>query len=1135
MKKLLVILACLICYLTQAQTIQYLGSPTTQIYVRGQLRVDTIIYLPLTDTTFTPSQKGALVFKSSNNGLYLWNGLKWNLVPVGSTAWGTITASISSQADLIALLNGYQPLLTPAYGVKIASNVITWDSANVRKVDTMFRTNDSTLSYRINGVSHTVLLRGTPQGGINSLVLTVPSGIYTSPVTFNNTAAAWTGTLSPINQSANNFLAGPSTGSPAIPTFRLITTADLPANIPNGNLANSSINLASGTAGTAPGWGAVSVSLGGTATYNEPITSGTNTGVVTPSFFNFWNAKVDSTIQSNDSIYEWRNGTRFFRYLISVAASGLTSLNGLTASSQTFAIGSAGTGPVFVSSGTVHTLNIPFAASSSVTLGGISNTQYNTFTSKEPAIAASNTVKQYYNGYKLFVGLNTDSVLEGAINLFYTNTRARAAISITTTGTSGAANYNNSTGVFNIPNYQAAGSYLTQLFAKGGGSSILGTDTVKTDTLSIVATTTALNDTTYQRDPYTWQTSIVSPLADSAIIPAYRQDAPSIASFANGVKISSWSGFPNGAQVGDNQPSNIVGSRSYNNGLTWATPVMQVSGAISNMGHVSTPSLFIQPNGNVIMIVNVKNSYAVIPSPKTGTNFYRYLSTDSGFTYVLQDSLIASVTRYAGITNNRIVRSQRTGRLFMPFLEQTSISAHYQVGSFYSDNLGVSWTDFGWRVAQADSSADEPGAFVLQNAAPVDTAGGVEKIYFYWTNSGQVLYAYSQDNGATVHGNYAIGIGSTQTVLSLISCNNETQVVGLLNRQMVNCCSTQGGQRKFVDLIYSNDVLNWQTIASVAGWDSGYHYFEQAITWDSIHSEFMSAISRMNDQQTRSDIRWYRIPTRTAIAPRPVPLNPLGPIVVGMDIATLTNAQPGLMVYNRNIDNLATNGPNGVSGFTQFNTVSGSTFWPGMTMRATTDGPLGGFLQGWVGSDVNSQYYSAAFDFVGHPHSGVGSLVNCPIARFINNATPVFIIGPTGSTEIADSVQLDKVRDGTTADSVAVLKQISTGKFLIHKVAQSSIATTSIRYQHTIFTPTTGGTVNLINNQYNIINPAGALLALTVNLPSSPANNDVVYIKYTQTISTVTYGNGTVVDGITAPTAGGVTILTYDSGTTSWY
>lgn len=93
----------------------------------------------------------------------------------------------------------------------------------------------------------------------------------------------------------------------------------------------------------------------------------------------------------------------------------------------------------------------------------------------------------------------------------------------------------------------------------------------------------------------------------------------------------------------------------------------------------------------------------------------------------------------------------------------------------------------------------------------------------------------------------------------------------------------------------------------------------------------------------------------------------------------------------------------------------------------------------------------------------------------------------------------------------------------------------ALSYVHTIFTPTTGGAVSLVNNQYNIINPSGALLALTVNLPSSPVNNDVVYIKFTQNVTTVTYANGTVVDGITAPTAGGLTVLTYDSGTTSWY
>jgi hypothetical protein len=88
---------------------------------------------------------------------------------------------------------------------------------------------------------------------------------------------------------------------------------------------------------------------------------------------------------------------------------------------------------------------------------------------------------------------------------------------------------------------------------------------------------------------------------------------------------------------------------------------------------------------------------------------------------------------------------------------------------------------------------------------------------------------------------------------------------------------------------------------------------------------------------------------------------------------------------------------------------------------------------------------------------------------------------------------------------------------------------------HTIFTPTTGGSVTLTNNQYNIINPTGTLVALTVNLPSSPVNNDCVFIKYTQAVTTVTYAGGTVIDGVISPAAGGLVVLTYDSATTSWY
>jgi hypothetical protein len=54
-----------------------------------------------------------------------------------------------------------------------------------------------------------------------------------------------------------------------------------------------------------------------------------------------------------------------------------------------------------------------------------------------------------------FGDYTTSLVAEGA-NLYFTNNRARTAISLTTTGTSGAAAYNNLTGVLNIPQYTLA-------------------------------------------------------------------------------------------------------------------------------------------------------------------------------------------------------------------------------------------------------------------------------------------------------------------------------------------------------------------------------------------------------------------------------------------------------------------------------------------------------------------------------------------------------------------------------------------------------------------------------------------------------------------------------------------------------
>ena len=87
---------------------------------------------------------------------------------------------------------------------------------------------------------------------------------------------------------------------------------------------------------------------------------------------------------------------------------------------------------------------------------------------------------------------------------------------------------------------------------------------------------------------------------------------------------------------------------------------------------------------------------------------------------------------------------------------------------------------------------------------------------------------------------------------------------------------------------------------------------------------------------------------------------------------------------------------------------------------------------------------------------------------------------------------------------------------------------------HTYSTPTTGNTITATVNNQNIINPAGTLANLTIALPGSPADNDRVYLKFTQIITTLSFSGGTVV-GFPTVTAGLNTFITYNSGTSTWY
>jgi len=474
--------------------------PSTQLpsYVDDVLEFADLAAFPASGAT------GKIYVALDTNKIYRWSGATYiEVSPTVGTIWGGITGTLSNQTDLQNALNTKQNNLSGTGFVKSTAGTISYDTATYYPYPTGDTTqyvagDGSLIAFPVAGQAGTLVRLVRNQTGAT---LTKGTVVYITGATGNN----------PIVEKA---LA--TSDSTSAQTFGLCQ-----ANIANN--AEGYVVLTGDLTGID-----TSAFTEGQQLYLSPTTAGTYTttkqyapnhlvyiGVITRSHPTLGQIEVkiqngyeldeihnvSAQSPANNDIIAFNTSNSLWEKKSIATALGFTPYNATNPNNYIAltALSSSATGLTYTNTTGVFSLTagyaIPTTASATNWDTAYTNriTSLTTTGSSGSATLVSNVLN--IPTYTLSgLGGITASFLSGTSGISYNSTTgvistsltqytdalARASVSLTTTGTSGASTYNSTTGVFNIPQYQAVltnpvtGTGTTNYVSKFTSSSTIG-------------------------------------------------------------------------------------------------------------------------------------------------------------------------------------------------------------------------------------------------------------------------------------------------------------------------------------------------------------------------------------------------------------------------------------------------------------------------------------------------------------------------------------------------------------------------------------------------------------------------------------------------------------------------------------